>query len=166
MARLILHRGEHSLLEFPLRGAHVAVGRSDRCDLVVPSGEVSRTHFMMRASEDGWTLVDRSRHGTRINGSFVQGPTLLVHGQRIELADYTLLYADDPPAIEERTCTAAGTPAHKECGPLSHFGSMVGRSESSRRIFESLRRMAVHDAIVLLVGESGTGKELAARGIH
>ncbi|MEE2750754.1 MAG: sigma 54-interacting transcriptional regulator [Myxococcota bacterium] len=166
MARLILQKGEHSLLEFPLRGAHVAVGRSDTCDLVVPSVEVSRTHFMMRASEHGWTLVDRSRHGTRINGSFVQSPTPLSHGQRIELANYTLLYVDEPPETEERTCTDAGTHDQQPAGPLSCFGSMVGRSESSQRIFESLRRMAAHDATILLVGESGTGKELAARGVH
>ncbi len=46
------------------------------------------------------------------------------------------------------------------------FGEMVGTTESMRRFFGVLNRMAAHDHPVLLTGESGTGKELAARGLH
>ncbi len=48
----------------------------------------------------------------------------------------------------------------------TRFGEMVGDSEIMRRTFGVLRRMAAHNAPVLLLGESGTGKELAARGLH
>jgi len=96
----------------------------------------------------------------------VEQPTELAHGQRIEIANYTLVYADDPPPTEERTCTDPVAPTLPATKPMSHFGEMVGQSESARRVFESLQRMAAHDATILLVGESGTGKELAARGIH
>ncbi len=46
------------------------------------------------------------------------------------------------------------------------FGSMIGSSESMRRVFESAERVAAADVTVLIQGESGTGKELLAQEIH
>jgi two-component system response regulator HydG len=47
-----------------------------------------------------------------------------------------------------------------------HFGEIVGRSQSMRDIFESIRKVAETNSSVLIYGESGTGKELIARAIH
>ena len=46
------------------------------------------------------------------------------------------------------------------------FAEMVGASDTMKRLFGILSRMAAHDAPVLVIGESGTGKELTARGLH
>jgi transcriptional regulator with PAS, ATPase and Fis domain len=43
---------------------------------------------------------------------------------------------------------------------------LVGRSESIRRIADTIRRLANSDVPVLVTGESGTGKELIARALH
>jgi DNA-binding NtrC family response regulator len=43
---------------------------------------------------------------------------------------------------------------------------MVFRSQMMSDFMEGLRRVAPHDATVLISGESGTGKELAARACH
>ena len=43
---------------------------------------------------------------------------------------------------------------------------MIGEHPSIKNIQETIRRVAVTDATVLITGESGTGKELAARAIH
>jgi formate hydrogenlyase transcriptional activator len=45
-------------------------------------------------------------------------------------------------------------------------GNIVARSESMRKVLESVNLVALHDTTVLLRGESGTGKELLARRIH
>jgi two-component system, NtrC family, response regulator HydG len=43
---------------------------------------------------------------------------------------------------------------------------LVGRSAVIRKIVDTVRRVALSDATVLVTGESGTGKELVARSIH
>jgi len=51
----------------------------------------------------------------------------------------------------------------QETGKL---GELIGRSESMRKIFETIRRVAKSNAPVLITGQSGTGKEVVARTIH
>ncbi len=45
------------------------------------------------------------------------------------------------------------------------FG-MIGRSQSMRQIYETIRATAASEASVLIEGESGTGKELIATAFH
>jgi PAS domain S-box-containing protein len=49
---------------------------------------------------------------------------------------------------------------------LAGMGDMLGASPAMKELFESLKRVAVTDATVLIFGETGTGKELIARSIH
>jgi transcriptional regulator with PAS, ATPase and Fis domain len=42
----------------------------------------------------------------------------------------------------------------------------VIRSEVSRRLFQMVGRVALHDAAVLIVGETGSGKEVVVKEIH
>lgn len=44
--------------------------------------------------------------------------------------------------------------------------TIVGQSESMKKIEEVVRKVSPTDATVLICGESGTGKELVARAIH
>jgi DNA-binding NtrC family response regulator len=45
------------------------------------------------------------------------------------------------------------------------FTELIGGSESMRRVYDAIRRVADNNTTVLLRGESGTGKELVARAI-
>ena len=46
------------------------------------------------------------------------------------------------------------------------FQNMVAKSESVRKIFDTIRKIADYKTTILITGESGTGKELIARAIH
>lgn len=46
------------------------------------------------------------------------------------------------------------------------FSEIIGKSESLRKVFEIVEKVADTNANVLVQGESGTGKELIARAIH
>lgn len=46
------------------------------------------------------------------------------------------------------------------------FTDIIGESNSIKRVFEQITKVAQTDANVLITGENGTGKELVARAIH
>jgi len=46
------------------------------------------------------------------------------------------------------------------------FSDIIGQSQTMQRIFQTVERVALTDANVLILGENGTGKELIARAIH
>jgi len=46
------------------------------------------------------------------------------------------------------------------------FQNLIGKSESMKRVFELISRVAQTNSNVLIVGKSGTGKELVAKAIH
>ncbi|MBU0475148.1 MAG: sigma-54 dependent transcriptional regulator [Bacteroidetes bacterium] len=46
------------------------------------------------------------------------------------------------------------------------FHEIIGTSESMRKVFSTISKVAATDANVLILGENGTGKELVARALH
>ncbi len=46
------------------------------------------------------------------------------------------------------------------------LGKLIGYSESMKKVFEKIQKVATTDSTILIHGESGTGKELVARAIH
>ena len=49
---------------------------------------------------------------------------------------------------------------------LNQYGLLIGSSKPMRKLYRTIRKVAVTDASVLIVGESGSGKELVANTIH
>jgi transcriptional regulator with AAA-type ATPase domain len=273
-ARLIVRRGTQALLEYTLRPGRVLIGRSDSCDLVIPDSGVSRTHCVLSGNEQGWSLRDRSRHGTVVNGQTITESISLTQGTLLQMGPFVLEFtnkgAPQPPTSSH---VLPGVPAEQlvapnvveravlvvEDGPMAGqrfplnrsrvrigaqgtdgvvindptvvvahltielargrpmlvpgagsavlegeritgrtplwpgervrigdtelsittdlfheeaeigrggFGEMVGASHIMQNTFSMMRRVARHNAPVLLFGESGTGKELASRGMH
>ncbi len=46
------------------------------------------------------------------------------------------------------------------------FENIIGDSEKTRQVFETIEKVADTDSTILILGESGTGKELIAKAIH
>ncbi|MEX0602934.1 MAG: sigma-54 dependent transcriptional regulator, partial [Bacteroidota bacterium] len=46
------------------------------------------------------------------------------------------------------------------------FDRIIGQSESIKRVFQVIQRVAASEGTILITGKSGTGKELVARAIH
>jgi len=46
------------------------------------------------------------------------------------------------------------------------FGNLIGRSESMKKVYDTIQRVAVTNSPILIRGETGTGKELVARALH
>jgi DNA-binding NtrC family response regulator len=46
------------------------------------------------------------------------------------------------------------------------YHNILGKSESMRKVFETIEMVGASNSTVLIQGESGTGKELVARAIH
>lgn len=67
---------------------------------------------------------------------------------------------------ELRSSEARNEALVKELSDKYDFQNIIGRSESMKRTFLLLKKVARSDSPVLITGPSGTGKELAARALH
>ncbi|MFC2117123.1 sigma-54-dependent transcriptional regulator [Bacteroidota bacterium] len=46
------------------------------------------------------------------------------------------------------------------------YSEIIGQSPAMQKVFDSIEKLAVTDANILILGDNGTGKELVARAIH
>jgi len=65
-------------------------------DIVLASKGVSRSHAQILVGDGGVTVIDRSRHGTFVNGERVQGPRRLTASDVVEIDAYTIQCELDP----------------------------------------------------------------------
>jgi transcriptional regulator with GAF, ATPase, and Fis domain len=134
--------------------SEVSVGTAQGNDLVLADPTVSRHHFSITATPEGFLLKDFGSS----NGTWVGGARILSgyvdDGARVR-AGRTTLRVD---LIDEDICEALS--------PEDRFGSLLGASDAMRRIFAALPRIAQSESTVLLEGETGTGKGVLAAAIH
>ncbi len=57
-------------------------------------------------------------------------------------------------------------PLQTEDEPKHRFETLIGKSESMKKIFRTLEKIKETDSGILILGESGTGKSVLARAIH
>jgi len=77
-----------------LRPGRTLIGRSDRCDVALPSESVSRTHCAIEKKADAWHLVDRSRNGTFLNGERIQRATIQ-HKTEFTVGCYRVRFSEE-----------------------------------------------------------------------
>jgi pSer/pThr/pTyr-binding forkhead associated (FHA) protein len=83
---LVAQTGPLNGQRWNLKGSLI-IGRDDKCDLLVPSRQVSRYHARLTISDDGVLLEDlSSKNGTHCNGQQISDPIYLQDGDIIQIA--------------------------------------------------------------------------------
>jgi hypothetical protein len=126
MARLrIEFRGAETLVS--LARGETTVGRANHCTIFIPDPLLSREHFKIRQTGDGFQLRDiDSNNGTRVNGKPVYATTLR-HGDVIEAGELRCVFlaeaeeAAPPPAPE----APSGAPAATRWWILGAIGAVL-----------------------------------------
>jgi transcriptional regulator with GAF, ATPase, and Fis domain len=136
------------------RASELSVGIMPGNDLMLTDPTVSRHHFSVTATQEGFLLRDLgSSNGTwigsvRINSAYVGD------GARVRAGRTTLRVEQSYEDICETL------------SPEDRFGTILGSSSAMRRIFAALPSIARSESTVLLEGETGTGKSVLAVAIH
>jgi len=68
-------------------------------------------------------------------------------------------------ALEKRAVEVEYRHRQEKEAERESFGELIGASETMRRVYDAITRVADSNSTVLIRGESGTGKELVARAI-
>lgn len=86
----------------------LVIGRGSDCDVLINDPSISRRHAVIQlTSAGGLTIEDPgSRHGTRVNGVRVNGPTPLRHADRIAVSEHTFVVFEIVRLGRERAKTA------------------------------------------------------------
>jgi transcriptional regulator with GAF, ATPase, and Fis domain len=152
--KLVVVEGAQSDQEFVVDKDHVRVGADASNDLVVDDHTVSRRHFEIRLTEEGYLIRDlQSTNGTEVEGCRVR-EAYLHPGARIGLGEVVMVFQPLREKVEIPLST------HR------NFGKMIGHGVKMRALFHLAERVAVRDTTVLITGETGTGKGILADEIH
>ncbi|MFP6684736.1 MAG: sigma 54-interacting transcriptional regulator [Polyangiaceae bacterium] len=131
----------------------VIVGRNPACQVVVEDGKVSAVHAEFIATEEGVRVRDL---GSR-NGTFVADVRV---GEICVSSKCQLRLGGTKVEFQPLRPEKISVP------PLPTFGPLVGQSETMRKIFDRMSKIASTELTLLITGETGTGKELAAKAVH
>ena len=88
MPSLRFFRESDLLVEYRLRPGQVTIGRADGCDVALPGETVSRVHCIVRGRRGAWEVLDRSRHGVRLDGAVIEKKAPLQDGSTITFGPY------------------------------------------------------------------------------
>jgi serine phosphatase RsbU (regulator of sigma subunit) len=88
--------GERQALNVP----KAILGRHPECEVVLDQGAVSRQHAQITQLDGEYFIEDlRSRNGTLVNGTAVQGSHKLLDGDEVKICDLAMLFYNDAPPV-------------------------------------------------------------------
>lgn len=93
MPRLDFYVDFKLFVKIRLDAGEVLIGRGQDCQVQLPRDQVSRRHATIRwQGDDHYELENLSPNGTRLNAQPLVEPTRLEAGDRLYIADYTIIY--------------------------------------------------------------------------
>jgi DNA-binding NtrC family response regulator len=153
--------GERVLLAHLLKTDRVVVGRSDSADVALPSETVSRVHAVLERRGGAWHVVDRSRHGLRLDGEVVRAARVPA-GSLLEIGPYRIRLLEVDPDAGDDTATRLVRPADHEDLVDLDSGGVVRRAEL--RIVEGPCRGERHELARSRVRLGGPGAHVVLDG--
>ncbi len=136
-------------LPFSIERSKTTIG-AEGSDFVINDAKLVTDHVIVNVSR-GRAMISPGAGASFLNGTRIISTTPLNSGEEISVGDSTFIISSAVNIDDEL---------------VDSFGSMVTVSDDMKRKFGALKKMAAHNAPVLLMGETGTGKELAAFGLH
>lgn len=153
--------------------------------IYLPYKGISRRHFSLTRSEEGWLLRDlKSTNGTMLNGKTVDS-ALLKPGDIIETGGLTIrvessneeiqkidFHAGEKIASIPKTDRLGQVQVGSEVVPFSFPelvlppGMILGKSPAMMEIYRKLHAISDSDLSILFVGETGTGKDFLSKLVH
>ncbi len=125
----------YQAIDLRLSDRETIVGREPECGLVLDDSLVSRKHASFRIVDDTVEVRDLgSRNGVIVNGTRVEGATLLRHGDRIRIGSQELLLKDTEQArsrsgtsemMKCRKCGAMQAEGRPTCASCGHAHSLA-----------------------------------------
>ena len=99
MPRIDFYSDYKLFVKIKLGEGEVLLGRGKECQIQLPKERVSRAHAKITPTGDGYQIENLSGNGTRLNAAMLEQPMPLNGGDRIYIADYTIIYqGDDVPS--------------------------------------------------------------------
>jgi len=127
MPRLLFSQGDQRLIEHRLRAGRTTIGRADSADISLPGEAISRTHCFIDGQGDSWEIIDRSRHGTRLDGRAIRrGP--LREGSVLEIGPYTVEFRLADSSEAAPTAEALAPRTHERLLAADESGLTVERA--------------------------------------
>jgi pilus assembly protein CpaF len=100
--------------------AEILIGKHSDCDVVLPSGKVSRRHARVAVNDGGLLIEDlRSTNGTLVNGEAVSGTRPLRDSDEVRIADFVLRIARGESTSTDRTLVKEPAASPSAADPAS-----------------------------------------------
>lgn len=186
MIQLVAICNERSI-PFPLSDdvPEVTAGSLPENAIYLPYKGISRRHFSLTRSKEGWLLRDlKSTNGTLLNGKAIDS-ALLKPGDKIEAGALTIRVESSSGEIQKIEFHPgegiAGIPQTDRLGQVElgteevafSFpelvpppGMILGKSPVMMEIYRKLHSISDSDLSILFVGETGTGKDFLSKMVH
>ena len=165
--KLVVTSGKSAGRTIAVKREKLLVGRADECDVRPLSEEVSRRHCAFHVEADSLVVEDlRSRNGTFVNGSRIEGRRPLVDGDIVRIGNLELKVAcraaADPPS--QRAAAASGNAAsgNPASGNEDEVSRWLMADDEPAGMFDTTRALRVANEQTVPIPPDATPKNPTA----